>query len=180
MKEFDIDKLKRENIFKTPKGFFDEMQSKVLQEITPIPQRRSMNLNWVYGAAAAVALTVGVSVFVKSDPAEEIPAIAKIVSMDEAPTTYTLSEFKPQKEELVALEVLEKDLTAVAAISENKNAKENSISVEPARNIETQKESRVSPNPEAQVDQILASFTSAELSAVGRNTEQDIYLDLYN
>ena len=87
---------------------------------------------------------------------------------------------KPQKEELVALEVLEKDLTAVAAISENKNAKENSISVEPARNIETQKESRVSPNPEAQVDQILASFTSAELSAVGRNTEQDIYLDLYN
>ena len=32
MKEFDIDKLKRENIFKTPKGFFDEMQSKVLHQ----------------------------------------------------------------------------------------------------------------------------------------------------
>jgi len=34
--------------------------------------------------------------------------------------------------------------------------------------------------PEVQVDQILSSFTSAELADLGNNAEQDIYLDLYN
>ena len=33
---------------------------------------------------------------------------------------------------------------------------------------------------EIPMDQIIASFTSADLADLGKNTEQDIYLDLYN
>ena len=42
MKEFDIEKLKRENIFKTPDGFFEDMQKKVLQETIPVKQGKIM------------------------------------------------------------------------------------------------------------------------------------------
>ena len=52
-----------------------------------------------------------------------------------------------------------------------------------ATNVErttAKKKEYVPQNPEIQVDQVLSSFTSAELADLGKNIEQDIYLDLYN
>lgn len=175
MKEFDIDKLKRENIFKTPDGFFEDMQKKVLQETIPVKRGRIINLNWAYGAAAAVALLVGVSVFINSDSTTETQLVTKTAPVQNEASTYTLSDNKPEIEEAVALQVLEKDLTSVAQTHQK-------IKAEPdkASSFANQKVQKTGQNPEVQVDQILATFTSAELADVGKNTEQDIYLDLYN
>lgn len=180
MKEFDIEKLKRENIFKTPDGFFEDMQKKVLQETTPVKQVKIIKLNWAYSAAAAIALLVGVSVVITSDPVAESQSVTKMVSLDDVPATYTFSEVTPQKEETVALQTLEEDLTSVAQTDQRNNAEPSTVSTKAAGSFANQKELKITQNPEIQVDQILANFTSAELATVGRNTEQDIYLDLYN
>ena len=180
MKEFDIEKLKRENIFKTPDGFFEDMQKKVLQETIPVKQGKVIKLNWAYSAAAAVALLVGVSVVMNSDPAVEGQSMTQIVPLDDRPATYTLSEVKPETQEVVALKILEEDLTSVAQIHQTRSTEPSNISTNRSASFANKKEQKTTQNPEVQVDQILADFTSAELATVGRNTEQDIYLDLYN
>ena len=179
MKEFDIENLKRENIFKTPDGFFEDMQKKVLQETIPVKQGKIMKLKWAYSAAAAVAVLVGVSVVMNLDPAVESQSMTIVVPADSSPATYTLSEVKPQKEEAVALQILEEDLTSVAQTHQKRSTEPSNISTKRTASFANQKELKAQ-NPEVQVDQILANFTTAELATVGRNTEQDIYLDLYN
>ena len=174
MKDFDIEKLKRENVFIEPKGFYENIQSNVLQKVKPVSRGKIIHLNWAYGAAAAVALLVGVSVVMKQDPVLETQSLTKVV-----PTTYTMQNDKVQKEEIAALQTLEKDLTSV----EQKHQKESKAVIALESNnasFADQKKQKASPNAEVQVDQILANFTSAELEDVGRNAEQDIYLDLYN
>lgn len=178
MKDFDIEKLKRENVFKTPDGFFENMQEKVLQETVPVSRGKIIKLNWAYSAAAAIALLVGVTVFVNSESKLGQQTFAQNASAAKDSATYTLSDNKPQTEEAVALDILEKDLTSV----QQNHPKENKETSHVSRNanLTDQQKQIKNPNPEVQVDQILASFTSAELADVGRNTEQDIYLDLYN
>lgn len=181
MKEFDIDKLKRENIFKTPAGFFDDMQSKVLQEITPVQSGKIIKLNWIYSAAAAIALLVGVSVFFNSEPAVETEAIAQQVPQ-ETPAMSALAEVQPEKVKIPDLNIVQvqEDLTSSSQIYQNRKSQPKINSAKGKASFATQKEKAVKINPELQVDQILSSFTSAELANLGRNTEQDIYLDLYN
>ena len=180
MKDFDIEKLKRENVFKTYDGFFEDMQNKVLQETAPVSRGKIINLNWAYGAAAAVALLFGITFYVNSEPVVEQDLISQNASPVEAPVTQTLSNDKPQTEESVALQVLEKDLTSVEQVHQKTEAKAETISTKERTAFASQKKQPVNQSPEVQVDQILASFSSAELADVGRNTEQDIYLDLYN
>ncbi len=180
MKEFDIEKLKRENIFKTPDGFFDEIQKKVIQEVVPVTKGRIIKLNWAYGAAAAVALLVGVSIFINSDSNTDSPLMNQIDSRSVVSSNYVLSESTPQKEETVALEILEKDLTSVAQVYQKAKIEPSVVAKKGNTSFANQKKRKAVQNPEVQVDQILSSFTSAELADVGKNTEQDIYLDLYN
>ncbi|MGA9212632.1 hypothetical protein [Kaistella sp.] len=180
MKEFDIEKLKRENVFKTPDGFFEDVQNKVLQGTIPVSQGRIIKLNWVYGAAAAIALFIGVAVFTDSELPVESQLIGQNASRGNELVNYTLSTDKRQTEEAVALQVLENDLTSVAQAHQKVNTESNSMSMKGSASFANQNKQKTLHNPEMQVDQILASFTSAELADVGKNTEQDIYLDLYN
>ena len=174
MKDFDIEKLKRENVFTEPKGFYEDMQSNVLQKVKPVSRGKIINLNWAYGAAAAVVLLVGVSV-VNQDPVLETQSMTKVV-----PKTYSLPNDNIQKEEVEAVQTLEKDLTSVSQTHPIESTKPDMISKKGNASFADQKKQKSTQSPEVQVDQILASFTSADLADVGRNTEQDIYLDLYN
>lgn len=180
MKEFDIEKLKRENIFKTPDSFFEELQKKVLQETIPVKQGKLINLKWAYSAAAAIALLIGMSVLFNADPTVENQLITRIEPVHSDYETNTLSVVKPESKEHEALHILEEDLTLVAEIHQKQHTEHSNLSVNKTVDVENEKEYRKNPTPEVQVDQILANFTSAELATFGRNTEQDIYLDLYN
>ena len=179
MKEFDIDKLKRENIFKTPAGFFEDMQSKVLQEIKPVPRGKIIKLNWAYSAAAAIALLIGVIAFFNSESAVETEAIAQQIPQ-ETPVMSAFAEVQPEKKESTDLKIAQEDLTSASQIYQNRKSQPKMNSAPGKASFAVQKEKAVKINPEIQVDQILSSFTSAELANLGRNTEQDIYLDLYN
>lgn len=179
MKEFDIEKLKRENVFKTPDGFFEEVQNKVVQEITPVSRGRIIKLNWAYAAAASVAILGGITFFFNSDSVLESQPITQIAPVQE-PATNELADVETYKEEAIALQVLEQDLTSVVQEHQKTNLENKPISNKVNTSVATQKEKKSTHTPEIQVDQILASFTSAELATIGKNTEQDIYLDLYN
>ena len=79
MKNFDIENLERKNIFTTPDNFFDKVQENVLREtvhqqkdikITEAKPAKVFKLNWVYAAAAALAMIFGLGYFLNSNNTE--------------------------------------------------------------------------------------------------------------
>lgn len=172
MKNLDIEKLERKNIYKVPDGFFEQMQSQILNKTQPKQNAKIIKLNWVYAAAAAITLFFGITFVINQNNQKE-EVMTQVSNGKNKSATNSLSSNKIKDEATVALQVLEEDLVSV-------NQKENAKPIIIAEK-QTKRENKIIPqNTEIQVEQILANFTSAELVDVGKNTEQDIYLDLYN
>lgn len=182
MKDLDIEKLERQNIYKVPEGFFDEMQQNVFQKITPHKTGKIIKLNWAYSAAAAIALLFGITFFINQNNKDAQTENQKITSveMESKSTNTNVQSAQPKKEAVVAYQTLEKDLTNAVATNQKENTDLNTVNVSNKGINEKQDIVSANPNTEKQVDQILANFSSAELADLGKNTEQDVYLDLYN
>lgn len=182
MKNFDIENLERKNVYKTPDDFYERMQRNVLEQVQPKARIHSIKSNWAYLAAASVALIFGVTFFANQDEAavRQNQGSTELVSSGRNAVNSSTPTDKPQKEETVALHILEADLTSVVA--QNQNEDKNRTHEVPANKtvINNAPRKSIEQNPETQVDQIISNFTYAELADVGRNAEQDIYLDLYN
>lgn len=184
--EFDVENLERKNIFKTPEGFFENMQAKVLQGVQPVEARkegRIVKMNWVYAAAAAITMFFGITFFVNQDKVADPLYVTENVAPENnetQPATYSEPDSKPQNEEVVALKTLEEDLTSAAPANQKISIKPMTIAATNVERTTAKKKEYVQQNPEIQVDQVLSSFTSVELADLGKNVEQDIYLDLYN
>ena len=74
MKNLDIEHLERKNIYKVPdESFFTEIQAKVLQETAPIKETKTVKLNWMYAAAAAMAMVFGATFVKKKKKKGESP-----------------------------------------------------------------------------------------------------------
>ena len=171
MKNLDIEKLERKNIYKVPDGFFEQMQSQILNKTQPKQNAKIIKLNWVYAAAAAITLFFGITFVIDQNNQKE-EVMTQVSNGENKGATNSLSTNKMENKETVALRILEEDLPA--------NQKENEKPITIAEK-QPKRENKIIPqNTEIQVEQILANFTSAELADVGKNTEQDIYLDLYN
>ena len=209
MKNFDIENLERKNIFTTPDNFFDKVQENVLRETVhlqkdiKIAEAKAFKLNWVYAAAAALAMIFGLGYFLNSNNTEvSIPSTVANVEQNkvvEKPSTPAVAPVHS-----VA------DLNETGAVTEPSNqnltfAQTNNPKVEArvqSRNIETEMTPKIvatyaGPKTEAKtmvktaaitsaapdealMDDVLSSFTYAELKEASKNTEQDVYLDLYN
>lgn len=181
MKNLDIEKLERKNIYKVPDEHFLQMQDQVFAKIAPKNQAKIFKLNWAYSAAAAVALIFGITFFVNQNDIEEnsSPIENTVAKRETVSLTNSLSVNEPQNEVVVLEENSHPDLT----LDVDRNQKETiakTVVVKSENKNEVINKKEVIQNPEIQVDQILANFTSAELADLGKNTEQDIYLDLYN
>lgn len=181
MKNLDIEKLERKNIYKVPDEHFLQMQDQVFAKIAPKKQAKIFKLNWAYSAAAAVALIFGITFFVNQNDTEKnsSPFENTVANRETVAVTNSLSVNEPQNEVVVLEENSHPDLT----LDVDRNQKETiaqTVVVKSENKNEVINKKEVIQNPEIQVDQILANFTSAELADLGKNTEQDIYLDLYN
>lgn len=175
MKDFDIEKLERKNIYRTPDNFFADVQANVLREAAPAPQAKVISLNWAYAAAAGVATIFGVTFMMNQDEAEP-----QIVQNDQQvsppPSAPIIEETVP--EATLAYQTFEEDLTSVETDNQKDVAAPTMIAAkQKSEKIEVAKSTAVSP--EVQVDQILANISMAELADLGKNAEQDVYLDLY-
>lgn len=182
MKNLDIEKLERQNVYKVPEHFFAEMQQKVLAETAQKKEAKIFKMNWAYSAAAAVALLFGVTFFINqsNDTTETANPKNTISINNKSQETIAAPTNNIENDATIAYQNFEKNLTIVT--ENNQKDEQSSVAMISKNNNQTvdQNKKEVVANPEIQVDQILANFTTAELADVGKNTEQDIYLDLYN
>lgn len=182
MENLDVEKLERKNIYQIPDNVFEQMQENVLQETFPVKQGKIIKLNWLYSAAAAIALLFGLTFFINNDPKEtESAVVAQSVPSEE--NVVTINTLSDNKIEIEAEET--KSVSANVPKIQIQKIRTEKVKVLAVNRKKAEKASKPMSTNNRQVtaipmDQIVASFTSADLAEVGKNTEQDVYLDLYN
>lgn len=183
MKDFDIEKIERKNIYKTPENFFDKIQENVLAETIvkskPKKTAKIFHLNWSYAAAASLVLIFGITAFLQMDNQES----AKATISDSLKTVAAKSTHPEKTEATVAYKTLENDIvevenespktTSFAKSEPQKTEKKKAITTSTTNKIES------APVTEAQFEQVMNELSNTEIADIGKGAEQDVYLDLY-
>lgn len=175
MKDFDIENLERKIPYHLPANFFEQMQENVLRETIYIKRVKIFSFNWLYAAAASLALIFGANYFLKT---QENTSASKVerkvaVSPNSREVILQAADEVPNIEPPRSQKVLTENLTLPKVSNQNHSyASTAQLSVLP----------RLSPESSSavQVEDILAEFSDEDLNMVTTNSEQDIYLDLYN
>ncbi|MDR3024082.1 hypothetical protein [Chryseobacterium sp.] len=180
MKEFDIEKLERKNIYTVPDNMFENIQENVLNDIKTSKKAPVFKLNWMYAAAASLALIFGATYVFNSDNGSTQKGL-------NSETTYTANTKESKTEAELAYETLKSDLTSVENNNQTvENQKSNntyaykSVS-ETEKTIDTPKPVKtVKKKEETQMNEYLDSFSNSEIAELASNSTQDVYLDIYN
>jgi hypothetical protein len=180
MKEFDIEKLERKNIYTMPDNVFENIQENVMNDIKTSKKAPVFKLNWMYAAAASLALIFGATyVFNSGDNSVE-----KTLNAEQA---YAVNTGEPKTESELAYETLKADLTSVEnnnqTIENQKNNKAYAVKSENVNENTTESPKTVktvTKKEETQMNEYLDSFSNSEIAELASNSTQDVYLDLYN
>ncbi|MGG5209381.1 hypothetical protein ACQWU4_10555 [Chryseobacterium sp. MIQD13] len=177
MKEFDIEKLERKNIYKVPDNLFENIQNNVMNEVKADKKAPIFKLNWMYAAAASLALIFGATYVFNSD---QDPAKNVLNSK-----TLADNNQKPKTESERAYETLEADLTSVENNNQTVvNQQNRTIASKPETGADNKTISQpvkaVTKQEETKMNEYLDSFSNSEISELASNSTQDVYLDLYN
>lgn len=187
----DIEKLNRKLPYPEPSETFfktlqDNVISKVAAEKAPAIKKEtkvfSLNFKWV--AAAAVVLIAGITAFfgLNDNPemqmAHQKPIVDSVyetqqpttvladnndeVSVQTQPSEYKTESHKPNH--------------STAHLQKFQNQRNNSFDNTDIQDyaVENKRKS------ETEVEKVLAAFTPDQLKDLDKNSEQDVYLDLYN
>lgn len=195
MKNFDIEQLQRKNIYKTPDDFFSKMQENVLQKtvqkktiIPEKPETKVIRLNtrvW-YSIAASIALILGLGFFINtlSTNTDDNVLVTENFSQNNSQDAW-----KPNVNDDAVENQNNLNADANRSIAQNEIASnetdENAAAVSKIQNREiiskpiNEPKTQRTRNKE-NIDKLIVSFTSSELADVSKNTDMDVYLDLYN
>lgn len=181
MKNFDIEKLERINAYKTPESFFPEVQNRVLaQTVFKENKTKVFKLDFKWAAAAAVILIAGLTAFFFTDKQEQNKTV---IAANEVQTGTPATAQQTKSEEMIAYETVKNDLTSVQEMNQTdvtEYAENNTISRQEPVTPHNNKAKAATLTEAEQIDQLLAVFTEVELSEISKNSDQDVYLDLYN
>lgn len=180
MKEFDIERLERKNIYTVPDNMFENIQENVMNDIKTSKKAPVFKLNWMYAAAASLALIFGATYVFNSDN----ESVEQTLS---AKTEYTANNGEPKTDSEQAYETLKSDLTSV---ENNNQTVENHTDKDVyafKSGDEAEKISKI-PKPvktvtkkeDIQMNDYLDSFSNSEIAELASNSTQDVYLDIYN
>ncbi|SMO55708.1 hypothetical protein SAMN06265171_102580 [Chryseobacterium rhizoplanae] len=180
MKEFDIEKLERKNIYTVPDNMFESIQENVMNDIKTSKKAPVFKLNWMYAAAASLALIFGATYVFNSDNDSAQKGF-------NSETAYAANTKEPKTEGELAYETLKSDLTSVENNNqtvENQNSNDDyaykSVS-ESEKTIDTPKPVKaVKKKEETRINEYLDSFSNSEIAELASNSTQDVYLDIYN
>ncbi|MGU3374578.1 hypothetical protein [Chryseobacterium sp. M5A1_1a] len=180
MKEFDIEKLERKNIYTVPDNFFENIQESIMNDIKTEKKAPVFKLNWMYAVAASLALIFGITfVFNYNNGSSD-----KGLNSKEA---YAVNKGEPKTEGEIAYETLKSDLTSVEKNNQTfvnqKNNVDFSMNAESGSEKATasQKPAKtVVKKEENRMNEYLDSFSNSEIAELASNSTQDVYLDLYN
>lgn len=190
--KIDIEKLNRKIPYPEPSDEFfkiiqDNVISKTIGEKTPVVQKEpkvfSLNFKWV--AAAAVVLIAGITAFLRFNDNPEISMTQQSSIVENVSETGQLIQQKST--ELIAKNNISTETHT--EISKPKYFKTHSELMSSSgtksssdSNIIDRQDYAVVANKKSDLDveKVLAAFTPDQLKDIDRNSEQDVYLDLYN
>jgi hypothetical protein len=208
MKDFDLEKLERKNIYKIPDNLFENIQGKVLSGMNDFDLEKLERKN-IYTVPENLFETVQENVMNTVLPAKKAPvfklnwAYAAAASLalifgatfvfnngnanEEAQQKFAVNNNEPKTESQIAYETLESDLTSVENNNQtisNQGNKEayltNNNRAEKAENDANKTVKPVSTQKEVQMNEYLDNFSTSEIAELASNSTQDVYLDLYN
>lgn len=175
MKEFDLDKLERKTPYTTPENFFEEMQANVLKQTTQKNKKETkifrLNFSTLTSMAASLVLVLGFTFLWKTNQAD----ITTPVDTDSVVNVKTLVKESNM--------LKNQDIGTVSEVHQ--------VTKEIQKQTETTKAIATAPTETTNVkipaktsdlnyDQLLNSLTDEELKELSKNTDQDIYLELFN
>lgn len=194
--KIDIEKLNRKTPYpELSDEFFKTLQdnviSKTIGEKTPVVQKEakvfSLNFKWV--AAAAVVLIAGITAFLGLNDNTEtqiaqqkpiIDSVYEIHSTEQEPASAmadnnSASNQTPSVGRKVEHLKSHPSITNLN-LAKSENHRSNSFDNTDRQSyaIETKRRS------ESEVEKVLVAFTPEQIKDIDRNSEQDVYLDLYN
>ncbi|SFI29882.1 hypothetical protein [Halpernia frigidisoli] len=183
MENLDIEKLSRKMPYKLPENTFETVQKNVLEKTLVKKEAPIFNLKWFYAAAAVILLIVGFNFFINSNnnvDSDNGSQLAKSTVVDQNSRNLTAASENQSLVQNMASDTNQSvetsdDLTS-RKIS-HLNVKAESQNVATATIV---KQNKNSIPTEDKVDDVLDEFSSSEIASLSNNTEQDVYLDLYN
>lgn len=176
MKEFDIEKLERKNIYEVPDDLFATIQNRVMHDVKAHKKAPVFKLNWAYAAAASLALIFGATfVFNSYNETKDTDNQKR----------FAVNSQKQKTESEVAYETLKADLTSVENTNQRVVNQVNKTAAYIPDEDNTKQTAKATVKPvskqtEAQMNEYLDSFTNTEIAELASNSTQDVYLDLYN
>ena len=185
MKNFDLDQIKNRQLQEMPADFYEKMQQNVLDK-TILKKKtfeigKKSKFNWYYAVAASLALVFGGTYVFNNEEVVENP---QLTQKEKVATTL------PEQNN-----VAEANTPALTTAEPHKNSEPILLKQKETINNNTPKQkilakSEIKNNnpadptkastPEDQIDFILANFSAEELATLAKNSDQDVYLDLYN
>ena len=188
--QIDIEKLNRKTPYPEPtEDFFKQMQANVISRTVgknPVAVKKEAKvfaLNFKWMSAAAVVLIAGITAFLGLNNDPEVYMAKQSIIVD---SFYQVEQAKPEPTtDLLADHIatpetpskISKPQTSAPTLAQNsKNQVSADINMADRENYasETKKKSAMD------VEKVLAAFTPDQLKDIDRNSEQDVYLDLYN
>ena len=190
--KIDIEKMSRNTPYPEPSDEFfkmlqDHVISKTIGEKVPVVQKEAkvFSLNFKWMAAAAVVLIAGLTAFLGFENSSETQSFASQKPIVDS--VYNINEPKSNTSEQLAYNTVTEDHHT--DVIKKQNVKNHHIAsakmtVSDAKSynntdrqdyaVETIRKS------ESEVEKVLVAFTPDQLKDLDRNSEQDVYLDLYN
>lgn len=207
MKDFDLEKLERKNIYKMPDNMFESIQDRVLSEVKDFDLEKLERKN-IYKVPENMFENIQDKVLseIKADKKAPIfklnwgyAAAASLALIFGATFMYQFNSDSsangdsngnyadnrtvPKKESQLAYETLASDLTSV----ENSNQRvERQMDIKPVvsqvvnNNSGNQNKKAVKTANEIHMNEYLESLPNSEIAELANNSSQDVYLDLYN
>ncbi|WP_312822359.1 hypothetical protein [Epilithonimonas sp.] len=192
--KIDIEKLNRKNPYPEPSDEFfkmlqDNVISKTIGEKNPVVQKEakvfSLNFKWV--AAAAVVMIAGITAFLglndnpEMQMAQQKPIVDSVyeIHSTEQKSTSAMADNNTVSNPSQSVEHKVEHLKlhpAIANLSKSDNRKNNRFDNTDRQDYAVDAKKKT----ESEVEKVLAAFTPDQIKDIDRNSEQDVYLDLYN
>ena len=174
MKNFNLDSLEKKTPYKIPENFFEEMQDNVLEKIEKKQHKETkifrLNFSVVTSLAAALALIFGFTFLWKTNQTN-ISKNSDTVSNNQPKTTVNKENNSNNSLENTDIATIQDVQKTIKKVEETNvvNTKTNSEKTNP-----------VIANTDENYEQLLNSLTEDELTELTKNSDHDIYLELYN
>lgn len=175
MKNFNLEQIDKKTPYQIPENFFEEMQGNVLDKIAKKPKKETkifkLNFTMVTSLAAALAIIFGFTFLWKTNQTE-ITKPVEIAQNTISQTTKT-SDTKSIETPLEKL-----DVSTISDIHKTAQSIENQTTEKVNLNANSTEKSIATSDEN--YEQLLNSLSDDELKELSKNTDQDIYLELYN